>query len=239
MGKESRNGFWLRLLCSTLVLLVVCQLAGADNNDPNDPNDPNEPKDPKELLSSKSADNNDPNDPNDPNELKDPKELLSSKWSAVISVLQNNELEQQVKEKKISKIVEPLFDFPLMAKLSLGRKHWPKLDESQREKFTQLFSERLKRTYWRKIALYKDEKVLFKPTEQKKKIYHIPTELVYKEKKVAILYKLRKVEKSWKIYDVEIQGVSVLLTYRSQFDEILNRGTVKDLLSRLEKPPDD
>jgi phospholipid transport system substrate-binding protein len=213
MGKDSRKGFWLGVVYSTLVLLVVCQLAGADNNDPNDPNDPNEPKDPNELL--------------------------SDKWSAVISVLQNKKLEQQDKEKQISKIVEPLFDFPLMAKLSLGRKHWPKLNDTQREKFTKLFSERLKRSYGKKIALYKDEKVLFKPTEQKKKIYHIPTELIYKDKKVAILYKLRKVEKSWKIYDVEIQGVSVLLTYRSQFDEILNRGTVKDLLSRLEKPPDD
>ena len=185
------------------------------------------------------ADNNKPNDPNDPNEPKDPNELLSGKWSAVISVLQNKELEQQAKEKQISKIVEPLFDFPLMAKLSLGRKHWPKLNETQRETFTKLFSERLKRSYWKKIAMYKDEKLLFKPTEQKKKIYHIPTELIYKDKKVAILYKLRKVEKSWKIYDVEIQGVSVLLTYRSQFDEILSRGTVKDLLSRLSKPPDD
>jgi phospholipid transport system substrate-binding protein len=54
-----------------------------------------------------------------------------------------------------------------------------------------------------------------------------------------MLYKLRKVAKRWKIYDVEIQGVSILLTYRSQFDEILSRGTVEDLLSRLEKPQND
>jgi phospholipid transport system substrate-binding protein len=179
------------------------------------------------------ADNNDPNDPNGP------REILSSKWDAVISILRNKDIDQEAKEKKINKIVTPIFEFPLMAKLSLGRKHWPKLDAQQREKFTRLFSERLKRSYWKKIALYKDETVLFKPTEKKKSTYIIPTELIYKDKKVAILYKLRKVEKSWKIYDVEIQGVSVLLTYRSQFDEILSHGTVKNLLSRLEKPPDD
>lgn len=218
MSKVGRNGFWL-IMFSCLLFLVVSQAAGADNNDPNDPNDPNEP--------------NGPNNPQDPNEL------LSSKWDAVISILQNKDIEQEVKEKQIDKIVTPIFDFPLMAKLSLGRKHWPKLDSQQREKFTQLFSERLKRSYWEKIALYKDEAVLFKPTEKKKSTYLIPTELIYKDKKVAILYKLRKVEKSWKIYDVEIQGVSVLLTYRSQFDEILSHGTVKELLSRLEKPPND
>ena len=213
MGKDSRNGFWLIMFCSCLLFLVVYQAAGADNNDPNDPNDPNNPSDPSELL--------------------------SSKWNAVIAILQNKDIDQKVKEKQIDKIVTPIFEFPLMAKLSLGRKHWPKLDSSQREKFTRLFSERLKRSYWKKIALYKAETLLFKATEKKKSTYYIPTELIYKDKKVAIIYKLRKVEKSWKIYDVEIQGVSVLLTYRSQFDEILSRGTVKDLLARLEKPPKD
>ena len=175
-----------------------------------------------------NADNKDPNNP---------EELLRNKWDAIISILQKKDIYQKAKEKQISKIVSSIFDFPLMAKLTLGRKHWPKLTPPQRDKFTQLFAERLKKSYREKIALYKDEKVLFKPKEQKKKTIYIPSELTYKDKKVAILYKLRKVDKRWKIYDVEIQGVSILLTYRSQFDEILRRGTVKDLLSRLEKPP--
>jgi phospholipid transport system substrate-binding protein len=175
-----------------------------------------------------NADNKDPNNP---------EELLRNKWDAIISILQKKDIYQKAKEKQISKIVSSIFDFPLMAKLTLGRKHWPKLTPPQRDKFTQLFAERLKKSYREKIALYKDEKVLFKPKKQKKKTIYIPSELTYKDKKVAILYKLRKVDKRWKIYDVEIQGVSILLTYRSQFDEILRRGTVKDLLSRLEKPP--
>jgi len=210
MGKLSRKGFWFIMLCSCLFFLVVFKPVVADSNDPNDPNNP-----------------------------KDPCQLLKKKWEAVVSILRNKDIDQKVKEKKISKIVTPIFEIPLMAKLSLGRKHWPKLDTQQREKFTRLFSERLKRSYWKKIALYKDETLLFKPTEKKKSTYLVPTELKYKDKKVAILYKFRKLEKSWMIYDVEIQGVSVLLTYRSQFDEILQHGTVKELLSRLEKPPDD
>ena len=51
-----------------------------------------------------------------------------------------------------------------------------------------------------------------------------------------ILYKLHKSNDRWKIYDVEIQGVSILLTYRSQFDDILSRGTVEQLLSKLRNP---
>ena len=72
---------------------------------------------------------------------------------------------------------------------------------------------------------------------RKKTVIYIPMQLLSRDKKIAILYKLRKVDKRWKIYDVEIQGVSILLTYRSQFDDILRRGTVTDLLSKLEKRP--
>jgi len=209
MNKVGWNGFWLRLLCAGLVFLVASQVVNADNKDPNDPNDPN-----------------------------DPEELLRNKWNAIVSILQNKDIDQKAKEKKIDKIVSPIFDFPLMSKLALGRKNWPKFTQPQFEKFTRLFSQRLKKSYWEKIALYKDEKLLFKPKVQKKKTIYIPTELIHKDKKVAIRYKLRKVDKRWKVYDVEIQRVSVLLTYRSQFDEILRRGTVKELLSRLEKPPE-
>ncbi len=228
MEKVSRKGFWLRLVCAGLLFLVAYQVVNADNKDPNDLNEPNKPTDP-----------NIPNDPNDPNAPNDPEEFLRYKWDAVVSILQNKDIDQKDKEKQISKIVIPMFDFSLMAKLALGRKHWPKFTPPQREKFTRLFTERLERSYSEKIEFYKDETVLFKPKVQKKKTIYIPSELRYQDKKVAMLYKLRKVAKRWKIYDVEIQGVSILLTYRSQFDEILSRGTVEDLLSRLEKPQND
>ena len=60
--------------------------------------------------------------------------------------------------------------------------------------------------------------------------------LVSANKNITILYKLRKVDKYWKVYDVEIQGVSIILTYRSQFDDTLCGGTVEDLIRQLEKP---
>ncbi|HUT47501.1 MAG TPA: ABC transporter substrate-binding protein [Sedimentisphaerales bacterium] len=197
-----------------LVVLIACQCVNADGKDIKDPNDPN-----------------------DPNYPSDPHELLRVKWNAVITVLQNKEIDQDAREKKINKIVNSIFDFPLMAKLALGREHWPKLTPPQREKFTRLFVERLRTSYREKISLYTDENVVFKPAVKNKSTVYIPMELKSGDKKVAILHKLRKVEKRWKVYDVEIQGISILLTYRSQFDDILSRGTVEDLLSRLEKRP--
>ena len=135
------------------------------------------------------AENKDPNYPSDPNEL------IRSKWRDVISVLRNKEIDQKERETKISKIVSPIFDFPLMAKLTLGREHWPKLTHSQQKKFTELFTERLKTSYREKIALYTDEKVEFKPAIRKKNIIYIPMELISKDKKVTIIHKLCKADK--------------------------------------------
>ena len=170
-------------------------------------------------------------DPNNPNKL------LVAKWDSIIKVLRCETIDQKEKEEQITEIVSPFFDFQLMAKLSLGRAHWPKLTLSQREKFTCLFVERLKNSYGEKISLYTDEKVLLKQAVQKnKKTIHIPMNLLSKDKNIAMLYKFRKTDKCWKIYDVEIQGVSVILTYRSQFDDILRSGSVDDLFAHLEKP---
>ncbi|MDH4240075.1 MAG: ABC transporter substrate-binding protein [Phycisphaerae bacterium] len=212
-----------RLKYTLLIFLIAGQTAYAANKYPSDPN---------ELLRTKSF-------PivKDPNELRD---LLQSRWDAVAIILKKKDIDEKVKEEQIYKIVSPLFDFPLIAKLTLGRTNWPKLSPPQREEFTRLFTSRLKNSYLKKMKLYMNDKALCKPVQQKNKtIIYVPMQLITKDSKIVILYKLRKVDKFWKIYDVEIQGVSILLTYRSQFDDILRRGTVKDLLSQLEKPADD
>jgi len=188
-------------------------------------------------------------DANDPNELwwrkwdavvKDPNdanELLGAKFNAIITVLGSNELAEKFKGKIIDKIMSPIFDFELMSKLVLGKRHWKKLTASQHKRFTKLFTKRLKSSYLEKISLYKDEKALLKPAVKKKKNVHITMDLLSDDTKITAIYKMRRVDKRWKIYDVEIQGVSIVLTYRSQFDSILRRGSVKDLFSQLEKPP--
>ena len=203
-----------------LMLLVTSQTVNANDNDSNDP---------YELLLVKwDVVINDPNDPS---------ELLRSIWDAVIKVLKNEDIEPEAKEKEIYKIITPVFDFTLMGKLALGKTHWPKLTGPQSEKFTQLFTKHIKDSYCEKISLYTDEKAYLNPAIRKKKgIILIPMKLMSKDRNIDMLYKLRMVDKQWKIYDVEIQGVSIILTYRSQFNEILHKGTVKDILSQLEKP---
>jgi len=163
-------------------------------------------------------------------------ELLKNKLKAVFAVLQKKDLEQQAKNDGIIEIVSPMFDFPLMAKLALGKKYWPGLSQEKKKRFTQLFIKRLRTSYLDKLTLFTDEKVIYEPPVQVNKKIHIPTYLVSKDKKVSMLYKFYESKNSWKIYDLEIQGISIIRSYRSQFSEILQSGTIDDLLLKLEKP---
>jgi phospholipid transport system substrate-binding protein len=165
-------------------------------------------------------------------------ELLKNNLDAVFTVLQKKGLEQQAKNKEIVEIVTPMFDFELMARLSLGKKHWPGLSQDKKERFTELFIKRLKASYLKNFTLYTDEKIFYEPSVQVKKKIHAPTYLVSKDKKISILYKFYKAGNDWKIYDLEIQGVSIIRSYRSQFSRILESGTVDDLLLKLENSAD-
>jgi len=168
----------------------------------------------------------------------DVEKLLKNNLDAVFTVLQKKDLKPQAKNKEIVDIVTPMFDFELMARLSLGKKHWPGLSQDKKERFTELFIKRLKASYLNNFNLYTNEKVVYEPSVQVRKKVHAQTYLVSKDKKISILYKLYKAENNWKIYDLEIQGVSIIRSYRSQFSSILKSGTIDDLLLKLEDPAD-
>ena len=161
--------------------------------------------------------------------------VLKKNLAAVFAVLENKDLGQETKSKEIVDIVTPMFDFSLMAKLTLGKKYWSGLTEAQRERFTQLFIKRLRTSYLGRLTLYTDEKVVYEPPVENNQKIHIPTYLVSKDRKISILYKFYNSQPGWKIYDLEIQGVSIIRSYREQFDQILQKGTFEDLLAKMEK----
>ena len=168
-------------------------------------------------------------------DIRTAEDTLKSKLNAAIAVLQKKDVDLQVKKNEIEAIMMPMFDFSLMAKLTLGRKHWPKLSVEDKEKFEELFTKLLKRSYQDRLIRYTDEEIVFESPVQKNKKIEIQTYLVSKDDKTSMLYKLYQHDKEWKIYDVEIEGVSIIRSYQSQFDHILQTGTVDDFMAKLEK----
>lgn len=163
-------------------------------------------------------------------------DFLQSNLNAVFAVLEKKDLEIQEKQKEIEAIVTPMFDFRLMAKLSLGKKHWTGLTPENKDRFTNLFVKRLRQSYLDRISAYTDEKIIYGSAVEVNNKVHIPTDLVSEGKKISMLYKLYPSSNSWKIYDIEIQGVSIIRSYRSQFKEILQKGTFDELLQKMEEP---
>ena len=166
-------------------------------------------------------------------------EFLKSKLNQVFEILKQTDLEQQEKSKQVVEIVSPMFDFQLMAKLSLGRQYWPDLSEEKREKFTELFISRLRGSYLNRITAYTDETVTYESPVKVDGKVHIPTNLISKGNKIGMLYKFYQANDQWKIYDLEIQGVSIIRSYQAQFKEILQKGTFDDLLLKMQEPAND
>ena len=161
--------------------------------------------------------------------------LLKSKIDAVLEILPQKDMAQDEKNRKIMELVEPVFDFTLMAKLTLGKAGWQEMDEAQQKEFIDLFVARLKASYIDKSSLYSDEKVAYKPAVEVGDKIHAPIDVIGKENTVEIIYKFYSSSGSWKIYDVEINGVSLIQSYKSQFAEILKNGTIASLLEDLRK----
>ena len=171
--------------------------------------------------------------PTQANEMDEVREQLKIKIDTVMVLLQDKSVDKTLRDKQIVDIVTPIFDYQTMAKLSLGKKYWPKLSLEKRAMFSDLFIERLQDSFLNKLDIYSDEEILYGEPQTKGKTIHVPSTLISKGNRIGMLYKFYSATEGWKIYDVEIGGVSVIQTYRSQFDGVLSEGTIDDLLEKL------
>ncbi|MFQ5686066.1 MAG: phospholipid-binding protein MlaC [Candidatus Scalindua sp.] len=161
-------------------------------------------------------------------------EKLKTSVDKVFTILSDKELTMDQKKIRVVAITNTVFGYSLMAKLSLGKKHWSRFNPEQRAEFTTLFIKLFQDFYVDKLDLFSDESVRFQPSVlvNKKKV-QIPTVLLSKGKEYSMLYKMSKTKNGWRIYDIEIEGVSLIHTYRSQYNHILENGEIEDLLTKM------
>lgn len=160
--------------------------------------------------------------------------LLKGKLDFIFFTLKRHDIQLEEKKAAIVENVSPIFDFSLMGKLTLGKKNWSRLTPEQRRTFILTFTDVMKSSYSDKLSLYTDEKIHILPVQKAnaKKVI-IPTELISKENRYAMNYKFYKSKKGWKIYDIELQGVSIIKTYQSQFNQVLSEGGFDELITKL------
>ncbi len=164
----------------------------------------------------------------------EPERILNTSVTKVLSVLSDEELTLEQKRQEVMDITNSVFSFPIMAKLSLGKKNWIKLDSKQREEFTCLFIELFQDFYSDKVSLFRGKEVVFgTPVIINKTRVRIPTVLHYYGKKVSVLYKMIKTRNGWKVYDIEIENVSQIQVYRTQYHHVIKSDNVEGLLVKM------
>jgi phospholipid transport system substrate-binding protein len=141
----------------------------------------------------------------------------------------------RVKRERIETAASRFFDFVELSKRTLGL-NWNRFTPEQRKAFVQLYQALLEETYLQRITAYSDEKLNFtKETPLSDTTAEVQTTVQAKGGDVAINYRLIKKDGEWRVYDVVVEGVSLISNYRSQFREILGNGSPQTLIDSLEK----
>ncbi len=164
---------------------------------------------------------------------------LKGTLDQILEVLRDPSLkgEEHAEERRSSlrKLIYERFDFETMSKYCLAR-HWKKRSEEEKKIFVELFGKLLEQTYVSKIESYSNEKVVFIKEYVKNKKAQVNTKVVTDTIEIPIDYRMRKADNgSWNVYDVVIEGASLVKNYRSQFDQIIQTKSYEKLIEDLKK----
>jgi len=167
----------------------------------------------------------------------EPTNQVKGSVDKVIDVLKDKELKNPSKAEQrraaIRKTVGERFDFEEMSKRTLAV-HWQERTAEERKEFISLFSDLLERSYINKIERYTDEKIIYGDESVEGDYGTVKTKIVTKRnEEIPIEYKLIKKGTQWEVYDVVIEGVSLVNNYRNQFSKIISSGSYEELIKRL------
>jgi phospholipid transport system substrate-binding protein len=139
----------------------------------------------------------------------------------------------------VRKIANEIFDFSEIAKRSMAR-HWQPLSEAQRTEFVGLFADLLERSYISKIETYGGEKIQYTAERADGEFATVSTRIVTKNgTEVPVDYRMIKRADRWLVYDVSIEGVSLVSNYRTQFNKIIQTTSYNELVSKLRNKQDE
>ncbi|UCD77492.1 MAG: ABC transporter substrate-binding protein [Desulfobacterales bacterium] len=166
-----------------------------------------------------------------------PKETVEAGVNKVLATLTDSAFKAKSKDEQLAQLTEvisTIFDFDELSKRTLGRE-WKKMKDAQQKEFVELFRELLQGVYADRLLAYSDQKVIFdKESMLKKGTAEVQSYLQTSDgKKIPLFYRLTDKSGSWKVYDVIIEGVSMVKNYRTQFREILAKESPEKLLEIL------
>jgi phospholipid transport system substrate-binding protein len=161
---------------------------------------------------------------------------LKESIQAVIDTIKNKQKAttpeaQAVQRKKIFSIAQSFFNFKEMSKRTLG-KEWKQIPKEKQDRFAHLFARFLANIYYKRLEEYTNETVKYLEQRQHKNKLMIKTLVVTQKNEIPMNYKLLKSDR-WRVYDISIEGVSLVRNYRSQFHKILRKKGIEELMNMM------
>jgi phospholipid transport system substrate-binding protein len=156
----------------------------------------------------------------------------------VIRIVADKELRKPHNEQKrraaLKRSISNIFDYQEMAKRSLG-KHWAQRTPTERKQFVDLFATLLENSYGSKIESYNNEKVVYIKETVDGEYAEVKSKVVTaKHDEYTLDYKLLQQNNKWVVYDVVIEGVSLVSNYRTQFNKIISANGYNELVKKLQ-----
>jgi phospholipid transport system substrate-binding protein len=170
-----------------------------------------------------------------------PTEQLRAQIEKAVKILEDPELKKKPVERRaaVRQVANDIFDFSETAKRSLAR-HWAPRTQAERDEFVSLFSDLLERSYIGKIELYGGEKIHFVGESLEGEGAVVRTKLITKQgTEIPIDYRMLHRGERWLVYDVVIEGVSLISNYRTQFNKIITTSSFQDLLKKMKTKQDE
>jgi phospholipid transport system substrate-binding protein len=168
-----------------------------------------------------------------------PKETVETGVNKLLKTLGDPAFKAKSEDERIAIIgteIETVFDFKELSRRTLG-KQWKKMSAGQRTEFVELFKQLLQGVYADRLLAYSDQKIIFdKEIMLKKGRAEVQSYLQTSDgKKIPLFYRMTDKSGSWKVYDIIIEGVSMVKNYRTQFRQILAKDPPEKLLEILRK----
>ena len=165
-----------------------------------------------------------------------PTQQIRETTDKIIAIVSDPNLKGEINKERrrelIRQVVDERFDRYEMARRCLGR-HWRNRTEEERAEFIKLFEDLLERTYLDRVEGYSGEKVLYLAEKVRGKYALVKVKVVTKDgTEIPVIYRLKNGER-WMVYDIVVEGVSLVNNYRKQFSSILARSSFRELLEKL------
>ena len=133
----------------------------------------------------------------------------------------------------VTRVAGEIFDFTEMSKRTLGR-HWDQRTPAERQDFARLFTELIQRSYFSRIDEHGSEKTVFRgETVDGQHAVVRTTLLLTHGSQMPLDYSMQNTSDRWRVYDLSIDGISLVANYRAQFNRIIRTSSYVDLVTRL------